>query len=302
MSSGRTAARWAVPRPRRLLSVVSAARRRPATESDCPPACRQPARARHRRPGCPGAHRQCRHRPGKRAHHVRSRPAVTSSRGEWFSPATSLCSDDSMTLRAPRAIYYRDERRAEGFEDVRLDDGHVRLRAAYGELPHRPASGLFPHAMSSSSTARRSWPATPSPTTATPGARSSRAMSASTTRADGVTIYGGHLDHDAGEAVQPDDRRSAARADRHVGGGQADTLQVRARVLEAYRDTTKRLIAPGQRRDRALRSRRHGPVRLFLHVGDSIQLRAETRDLVRQSQVNGDSINICAAGNEGSAG
>ena len=41
--------------------------------------------------------------------------------------------DDSVTIEAPRGVYYQDVRRAEALDSVRLNDGHSVLTAGYGE-------------------------------------------------------------------------------------------------------------------------------------------------------------------------
>jgi hypothetical protein len=202
-----------------------------------------------------------------------------------------IVSDDSMTLKAPRAVYYRDERRAEGFEDVRLDDGHVRLRAAYGDYLIDPRLALFhTNVIVIDSTSIVAGD------TLTYDRNTRRSVVTGNVRvhnpSDGITIYGGCLDHDAA--------RQFSRMTVHpllvqidtTGGGRPDTLQVRARVLEAYRDTTKRLIARDSvaivRSDLAAT----GQYACFYTLGDSIELRRKPVIWYRESQVNGDSINI----------
>lgn len=202
-----------------------------------------------------------------------------------------VVSDDSMILKAPRAVYYRDERRVEGLEDVRLDDGHVRLRAVYGEYLIDPRLAYF-HTkvivIDSSSVVAGD--------TLTYDRNTRRSVVTGNVRvhnpSDGVTIYGGHLDHDAARLYSRMTVRPLLVQIDTAGGGPADTLQVRARVLEAYRDTTKRLIARDSvaivRSDLAAT----GQYACFYTLGDSIELRRKPVIWYRQSQVNGDSINI----------
>ena len=202
-----------------------------------------------------------------------------------------VVSDDSMTLKAPRAIYYRDERRAEGFEDVRLDDGHVRLRAAYGEYLIDPRLAFF-HTrvmvIDSSSVVAGD--------TLHYDRNTRRSVVTGNVvvhnPSDRVTIYGGHLDHDVSRLYSRMTVRPLLVQIDTAGGGPPDTLQVRARMLEAYRDSSKRLIARDSvaivRSDLAAR----GEYACFYTLGDSIELRRKPVIWYRQSQVNGDSINI----------
>lgn len=211
--------------------------------------------------------------------------------GKFVLTGNVVVSDDSMTLKAPRAVYYRDERRAEGFEDVRLDDGHVRLRAAYGDYLIDPRLAYF-HTnvivIDSASVVAGD--------TLTYDRNARRSVVTGNVRvhnpADGITIYGGHLDHDAARQFSRMTVDPLLVQIDTTGGGRADTLQVRARVLEAYRDTTKRLIA----RDSVAMVRSDlaaiGQYACFYTIGDSIALRQKPVIWYRQSQVNGDSINI----------
>src|SRR5512133_3416214 len=54
-----------------------------------------------------------------------------------------LIKDEKTTLRAPRGVYHRLERRAEVFDNVQLDDGNVRLTSRYGEYLAEPRIGFF---------------------------------------------------------------------------------------------------------------------------------------------------------------
>lgn len=202
-----------------------------------------------------------------------------------------VVTDDSMTLKAPRAVYYRDERRAEGFENVRLDDGRVRLRAAYGEYLIDPRRAFF-HTdvivIDSASVVAGD--------TLTYDRTTRRSVATGNVRvhnpSDGMTIYGGRLDHDAARLYSRMTVRPLLVQIDTAGGGRADTLQVRGRTLEAYRDSTRRLIARDSvsivRSDLAAT----GQYACFYTLGDSIELRRKPVIWYRQSQVNGDSINL----------
>ena len=77
-----------------------------------------------------------------------------------------------------------------------------------------------------------------------------------------------------------------------TGGGKADTLQVRARILEAFREGTKRLVAHDSvamvRSDLAAR----GQEACLYTEGDSLQLRTKPYLWYEESQVSGDSMNV----------
>ena len=211
--------------------------------------------------------------------------------GKFLLTGNVIVTDDSMTLRAPRGIYYRPERRAEGFERVELDDGNTRLTAAYGEYFAEERRAFFhTHVTVVDSSSVLSadtllyWRVD----------RRSLALGHVVVRspADGLTIYGGRLDHDA---LRLHSRMTVSPVMVQVdsaGEGRFDTLQVRGMTLESYRDSTHRLIARDSvelvRTDLAATTR----YACFFTAGDSIVLRGAPVIWYRDTQVAGDSIDV----------
>ncbi len=110
--------------------------------------------------------------------------------------------------------------------------------------------------------------------------------------ADGLTIYGGRLDHDA---LRLHSRMTVSPVMVQVdsaGDGHFDTLQVRGMTLESYRDSTRRLIARDSvelvRTDLAATAR----YACFFTAGDSMVLRGAPVIWYRDTQVTGDSIDV----------
>ncbi len=211
--------------------------------------------------------------------------------GKFLLTGNVIVTDDSLTLRAPRGVYYRPERRAEGFERVELDDGNTRLTAAYGEYFAEERRAFFhTHVTVVDSSSVLSadtllyWRLD----------RRSLALGHVVVRspADGLTIYGGRLDHDA---VRLYSRMTVSPVMVQVdsaGEGQFDTLRVRGMTLESYRDSTRRLIARDSvelvRTDLAATAR----YACFFTAGDSIVLRGAPVIWYRDTQVAGDSIDV----------
>ncbi|HTY59973.1 MAG TPA: OstA-like protein [Bacteroidota bacterium] len=213
------------------------------------------------------------------------------ARGVFYLTGNVVVSDDSMTLRAPRGTYNRPERRAEGFDGVRLDEGATRLTADYGEYFAEERRAYFrTHVVVVDSTSIVSadtllyWRIT----------RRSRALGRVVVESppDRLTISGGRLDNDAARlysrmTVSPLLVQIDSAAD-----GRFDTLRVRGRVLESFRDSTRRLIARDSvevlRSDLAATSR----YACFFTAGDSILLRQAPVIWYRETQVTGDSINV----------
>lgn len=211
--------------------------------------------------------------------------------GKFFLSGNVVVTDDSMTLRAPRGSYYQSERRAEAFDSVYLDDGTTKLNAGYGEYFAEPKRAFFRihvEVVDSSSVITSDsltyWRAT------------HRSLATGHVRvqspADRLTIYGGRLDHDAERLysrmiVDP----VMVQLDSASGGG-FDTLQVRANVLEAFRDSTHRLIATDS--VRMVRSDLAATCRYvcFYTRGDSMHLRNSPVIWYEKTQVSGDSMNV----------
>jgi lipopolysaccharide export system protein LptA len=212
------------------------------------------------------------------------------SRGTVFLAGNVVIRDDSLTLRAPRGVYHRDEHRAEAFDDVLVDDGRVRVLARYGEYFVDPRRVFFRSnvyvADSTSVIAADSltyWRET----------RKSLALGRVCIHSitDNVTVYGGRLEHDAGRSYS---RVTLAPflIQLDTTGGRIDTLQVRARVLEAYRDSTHRLVASDSVRIVRSDMAAIGNYACYYMRGDSIYLRSKPVLWYRDTQVIGDSVNI----------
>jgi hypothetical protein len=211
--------------------------------------------------------------------------------GKFLLTGNVVVTDDSLTLRAPRGIYYRPERRAEGFERVELDDGATKLTASYGEYFAEERRAFFhTHVLVVDTSSVVSadtllyWRLT----------RRSLALGNVVVRspADRLTIYGGRLDHDA---VRLYSRMTVSPLMVQIdstGDGRFDTLQVRGLSLESYRDSTRRLIARDSvqlvRTDLAATAR----YACFFTAGDSMLLRSAPVIWYRDTQVAGDSINV----------
>jgi lipopolysaccharide export system protein LptA len=214
--------------------------------------------------------------------------------GKVILTGNVIVRDDSMAMRAPRAVYYREERRAEGFEDVHLDDGHVRVRADYGEyLINTRRARFHSRVVVVDSTSVIAGD------TLTYDRMTRRSVVTGNVTVqnaqDGVTLYGGRLDHDPVALFSVMTVRPMLVQIDTAGDGRADTLQVRARRLEAYRDSTRRLIARDSvemvRTDLAAR----GAYACFFTTGDSIALRRAPVIWYRETQLLGDSIDIFLA-------
>ncbi len=199
--------------------------------------------------------------------------------------------EDSLTMRAPRGAYHKDERRAEAFDSVSLDDGHTQLTAKYGEYFVDPRRAFF---RSNVRVVDTSSVITADSLTYFRIDRRSIARGRVTVenRTDRVTITGGELLHDAPRdyskmtidplLVQIDTSSS----------GTFDTLAVRSLIMEAYRDTLRRLVATDS--VRIARSDLSGTAGLavFYTQGDSILLRRSPVVWYQRTQVSGDSMNV----------
>jgi len=211
--------------------------------------------------------------------------------GRWDLAGNVVIRDDTLTLRAPRGSYHRSERRAEAFEDVRLDDRATTLTAVYGEYFVEERRAFF-----HTNVIVRDSGSVVLSDSLTYFRETRRSISLGHVRAvssaDRVTIYGGRLDHDP---VTNYDRMTIdpllVQID-STGGGKADTLQVRGRILEAFREGMKRLVAHDSvtmvRSDLAAR----GQEACLYTEGDSLQLRTKPYLWYEESQVSGDSMNV----------
>ncbi len=211
--------------------------------------------------------------------------------GTVFLNGHVVLTDDSVTIRAPRGTFYREPRRAEAFEDVSLDDGKVQLHSRYAEYQigirkaffrdnvevHDSTSTLFADSLTYFRDEKRS--------VATGNVRIRYA-------ADNVTITGGYVENWA--------NRDFSRVMVHpvfmqidtTIYGDLDTLIVRSKVMEAYRDSTQHMIAIDSvrivRADLAARAGRAD----FYTKADSILLRRSPVIWYEATQVTGDSVDV----------
>ena len=202
-----------------------------------------------------------------------------------------VVTDDTLTLRAPRGTYDRPRRLAEVFDRVELKQEGTTLTAGYGEYFGAERRAFF-HTrvvvVDSTSVVHADtldyWRET---------RRSlARGRVVAESPADRLRIYGGRLEH------EPERLYSRMTVDPLMvqvdssAPGSFDTLQVRGVVLEAYRDSTHRLIARDSvrlvRTDLAARAR----YACYYTAADSIVLRISPILWYRETQVAGDSIDV----------
>jgi len=205
-----------------------------------------------------------------------------------------VINDDSVTIRTPRGVYYRDERKAEGYDGVQLEDRTTRLTALYGRYHIEPRIALFSQRVvvkDSTSTV------TADTVTYFRTERRSIAVGRVTVfnEPDNVTITGGRLEHEA-------DRRYSRMTlgpllmQVDSSGSVVDTLLVRARIMEAFRDSTRRLVATDSVRIlRADLASVCGKA-VFFTAADSILLRVDPVIWYQETQVTGDSTNVYLKG------
>jgi hypothetical protein len=198
--------------------------------------------------------------------------------------------DDSVIMTAPRGFYYRDARRAEAFGGVRLTDGFSTLDAAYGEYLIDPRLAFFrTRVVAHDSTSVLN----------ADSARYDRNRRYTEAfgrvvlyqKEDAITISGGRFVHDA---VKQYSRMTEdpVLVQQDTSGGASDTLIVRSRIMESYRDSTRLMVATDSveiiRRDLGGRA---GMV-TFHTRGDSILMRTHPVLWYEETQVTGDSINL----------
>ena len=199
--------------------------------------------------------------------------------------------DSGVTMKSPRGIYYRDERRAVALDSVHLFDGKVILTAKFGEYFVDPKRAFF----------RRQVVVRDSSSTVTADSltyyrveKRSVAEGSVTVynRTDNVTLRGHRLDHwSEKQFSRVTDEPVLTQID-SGSAGTYDTLVVRSRVMEAYRDTLKLLLAIDSvqivRTDLAAVCK----LAKFYTENDSIVLRGSPVVWYQDTQVTGDSINV----------
>ena len=212
-------------------------------------------------------------------------------RGIVYLEGDVVMQDDSVTINAPRAVYHRDERRAEALDSVRLNDGRSVLTAGYGEYFMASEVARF-HTnvvvVDSTSIIHAD------------SLRYDRQQRFAVGRgnvliespADRLMIFGGRLDHQMGEGFSRMTLRPMLVQVDTAADGVVDTLQVQSRIMESYRDSLRRLEAVdsvrmvrGELASVAARA-------VFYTEGDSILLRGDPVLWYEQTQITGDSINV----------
>ena len=199
--------------------------------------------------------------------------------------------DSGVTMKSPRGIYYRDERRAKALDSVHLSDGNVILTAKFGEYFVDPKRAFF----------RRQVVVHDSASTVTADSltyfrvdKKSIAQGNVTVynRTDNITITGHRLDHWSEKQFSRVTEEPVLTQIDSSNTGTFDTLVVRSRVMEAYRDTLKLLLAIDS--VQIIRTDLSAVCRLakLYTQSDSIILRGSPIVWYQDTQVTGDSINV----------
>ena len=213
------------------------------------------------------------------------------ARGTVFLDGEVVLRDDSVTISAPRAVYHRDGREAEAYDGVSLDDGRAVLTARTGRYLIDSGSAFFVTDVvveDSTSTVRAD-----SLTYLRP---ESRALGfghvAVHSKTDDVTIFGGHLDHRASGGFSRMTRMPIlVQRDTSAPGG-ADTLVVRSKVMESYRDSLRRFVAMDSVRIVRSDLAAVAETATFFMEGDSLHLRGSPVIWYGETQVTGDVADI----------
>ncbi len=198
--------------------------------------------------------------------------------------------DDSLIIKAPRGFYHRDPRRAEAFGRVTLDDGVSRLEADYGEYSVEARTAFF----------RSKVVATDSLSILNADTvyyhRTHRLMDARGrvvlyNTPDRVTVSGGRFEHN-GALSYSRMTESPVLVQHDSTAGGTDTLIVRSRIMESFRDSTRRLLASDS--VQIIRSDLAGIAGsvVFFTAADSMLLRSSPVLWYGTTQVTGDSINL----------
>jgi lipopolysaccharide export system protein LptA len=202
--------------------------------------------------------------------------------------------EDSVTLYAPRANYYRDERRAEGFGGVRLDDGRTVLTAEEGEYFVEERTAYFRDRV----TVRDSV-STVTGDSLTYFRDDQRSVVTGHVivrhHPDRTVISGGHLVHDAplGYSLMT---RDPMLIQIDSSAASIDTLTVRSLRMEALDDSLRRFIAMDSVRIVRRGLAALGGRAVFFAEGDSMHLRSSPVVWYDRTQINGDSIDVYLRG------
>ncbi len=201
--------------------------------------------------------------------------------------------EDSLTMRFPRGMYYRDERRAVAYDSVHLDDGKMVLTARFGEYLVNPKRAFF----------RTNVVARDAESRLTSDSLvyyrvEQRTVAFSNVEIqnypDNLTIRGDHFESFRNQDYsRMTESPVLVKMDSAANEFRIDTLVVRSRVMEAYRgDSTRRLIATDSveiiRADLASTA----GVAVFYTQADSMLLRKSPVVWYDRTQVSGDSIDV----------
>jgi lipopolysaccharide export system protein LptA len=199
--------------------------------------------------------------------------------------------DSGVTMRSPRGVYYRDERRATALDSVYLSDGDVQLTAKFGEYFVDPKRAFFRHHVVVQDTGSI---VSADSLTYFRVEKKSIAEGDVTifNRAENITITGHRLDHWSEKQFSRITDEPVLTQIDSSNTGKLDTLVVRSRVMEAYRDTLNLLVAIDSvqiiRTDLAALCQ----LAKFYTASDSIVLRGAPVVWYQDTQVTGDSINV----------
>jgi lipopolysaccharide export system protein LptA len=199
--------------------------------------------------------------------------------------------DERTTMRAPRGIYHKNDRRAEAFDGVVLDDGQVRLTSEYGEYLAEPRIGFF----------RGNVKVVDSVSTVTSDSltyfRNTQESIAEgrvriVNETEHLTITGGKLEHDSGTQFSRMVFNPVLIQRDSLPAGGVDTLVVRSETMEVYRDSVKRFVAIDSVKMVKARMAGLAGFAVFYTQGDSILLRRSPMVWYEETQISGDSMNV----------
>jgi lipopolysaccharide export system protein LptA len=199
--------------------------------------------------------------------------------------------EDSLTLRAPRGIFHRDTRRTEAFGGVALDDGSVHLTAEYGEYLLDARRAFFRRNVVVRDTSSR---LNADSLIYERDERRSVAMGRVLLylTGDNVTITGRRMVNYADSQFTVVTGEPGLVQVDTSSEGRIDTLVVRSRIMESYREPVRRLVAIDTVRIvRAELAARAGRANFFTDA-DSILLRQSPVIWYGETQVAGDSIDV----------
>lgn len=199
--------------------------------------------------------------------------------------------EDSTVLHAPRGVYHRAGRWAEGFDGVQLDDGKVRLTSRYGKYQFDSREGFFTDSVRVADSA-----SIVLSDSLTYYRTSNRSLSTGHVHvlspADNMEITGGRLEHDQRTQFSRMTVNPVLIQIDTSGGAIPDTLVVKSLIMEAYRDSSKRMLAIDSVHLAGREIAGLSGYAEFFSRGDSIILRRAPVVWYQDTQVSGDSLHI----------